>query len=106
MHGDYYCCVLCDTKMSYSPDAEPKKRICPRCAVDFFEATGVKILTARDVVDWITRTDPSTVAETLRQLNYRPCYYQNEVDDAVRAVIGDDDGPGGEPERGCPARRG
>jgi hypothetical protein len=85
-HGDYDCCAVCDRKMAYNAwEARTKEEVCPACAVALTKH-GVEAWTSEQLVGWITSAPPADVLRILAAVYYRPCFYGNEVDDAVRLI--------------------
>lgn len=83
-HGDYDCCAVCDRKMAYnSGDARTKETLCPECAVDLAVATGRKILTGGQLIQWIEQAGAAVAVPILNAMGYEFCFYGNEVDQAV-----------------------
>jgi len=85
-HGDYHCCAICDNKQEYGGlDSSTKEKICPSCLVDLRDA-GLSILTVQELKDWIVNTPKDTVIEKMKQVGFRFCYYQNDIDDSIESV--------------------
>ncbi len=85
-HSDYNCCAICDSKLEYAGfNATAKERICESCLIGL-QARDLRIVTVAQFIDWVKGTDRDTLRSTLKDLGFRGCHYENEVDDAVRSA--------------------
>lgn len=87
-HGDYDCCAICDSKLSYSSDAATKEVICGPCVADL-ATHGVIAGTPDALIAWVKSADPAWVRATMTAVGYSPCYYGNAVDDALAPIMGE-----------------
>jgi|SRR3990172_4296407 len=83
-HADYDCCAVCDSKQSFSYDATSKEVVCSYCAVALAQH-GVIARNGKELKAWIETADVEVMRHILSEVGFRFCYYQNDVDDAVRA---------------------
>jgi len=82
--GDYNCCAVCDDKLEYAGwDATTKERICEYCLLKLQEM-GLPIVTVGQLIKWIESEEIETLKTKLKEMNFRACYYKNDVDEAVR----------------------
>lgn len=81
-HADYDCCAVCDSKQSYSPDAETKGEICGPCVADLARL-GHIFGTVDELLEWVKTVDPQRLAVVLATVGYSKCFYLNEVDKAI-----------------------
>jgi len=83
-HADYNCCAVCDCKLDYAGwNATTKERICEDCLLKLQEMN-LKIVTVRQLIAWIKDTDNDVLREKLKEMGYRCCYYENDVDTAIK----------------------
>lgn len=81
-HADYECCARCDSKMTYSSDAEAKTYVCAGCALDLMQLTGKRITDGESLAKFVLASTP----EVVESLGISPCFYGNAVDFAVAQV--------------------
>ena len=82
-HADYNCCAICDSKMDYAGwESETKEDICTDC-LENIKKLNLQIENVEDLKKYIKDTDYKTLRETLLKLDYRFCYYWNDIDDLV-----------------------
>ena len=82
-HADYDCCAVCDYKLGYAGwNATTKERICEDCLLKLQEMN-LKIVTVGQLVAWIKGTDRNVLRIKLKEIGFRRCYYENDVDRAV-----------------------
>ena len=87
-HADYNCCAICDSKMDYAGfESTTKKEICEECLKNIKELD-LKIENVDDLKEFIKETDYKTLKETLIKLQYRFCYYNNDIDKIVASRFG------------------
>ena len=85
-HGNYDCCACCDGYAGSGTSA--KEEMCELCAYTLTKLTGVRIMTGRGLIQWVKSSEPSRVREVLERAGFRYCGYPNDVDEAVRDVLG------------------
>jgi hypothetical protein len=78
-HGDYDCCAVCDSKLSYSNDATTKETLCSGCAVNLAQK-GVFVHGVTELKTWMIEEHPRVVVSALDSVGFSPCLYPNEVD--------------------------
>ncbi|MCM8901303.1 hypothetical protein KVG29_08730 [Caldicoprobacter algeriensis] len=84
-HGDYNCCAVCDCKLEYAGwDAVSKARICEDCLLKLQEMN-LPIVTVWQLIEWIKNEEIETLKTKLKELGFRGCYYENDVDEAVKS---------------------
>ena len=82
-HGDYDCCAICDSKQSYGGwDAKTKEKICSYCVCELSKE-GVVVHDVNELLAWMDETDINAMREILIRVNFRKCFYPNEVDDLL-----------------------
>ena len=82
-HGDYNCCAVCDSKLEYSNDSNTKARICSDC-LKALRNLGLSILDTGELIKWIEISETAVVKDILHRADFSFCYYDNEVDAAVK----------------------
>ena len=86
-HADYDCCAVCDRKLSYSNDANTKAEICPFCLSNLHQED-VLVYTPYEFIEWIITHEDTIVKDVLLSIEFRFCFYPNNVDDNVRMKLG------------------
>jgi len=89
VHADYNCCAVCDRRIKYAGlGAVNKEEICPQCKAKLAKK-GVAVRNVRELIKWIKNEKAEKVAEILKDVGYRFCFYFNDVDHAVTEKVGD-----------------
>lgn len=78
-HGDYHCCAICDSKMSYSSDAETKEHLCSGCVADMAQ-NGAILHNVEELLEWMQKESKETVISVLSRVGFSKCFYPNRVD--------------------------
>jgi len=82
-HANYNCCAICDSKLEYAgANAVSKKRICEDCLLKL-QKMGLNIVSVEQLVNWIKNEDKNILYKKLKELNFRVCFYYNDVDKAL-----------------------
>ena len=83
-HADYNCCAICDSKMGYCGfyDAGTKDDICDDC-FDKMKELGLDIKNVDDFKTYVENANYKELKKNLLALEFRFCYYGNDIDDAV-----------------------
>ena len=77
-HGDYNCCAVCDSKLSYAgTDSSTKEEICAYCAVALAQV-GVIARNGMELVLWIMANNLDIIQKKLKSRPIRKCFYGNE----------------------------
>jgi len=86
-HGDYDCCAICDSKLSYNPyDSITKMEICSSCSMELRDL-GLIILDVEDLIKWLKKADKKDIENFIEKTSYNKCYYRNEVDSLIEQRI-------------------
>lgn len=82
-HADYHCCAICDSKLEYGGyDSTTKERICEVCLLEL-QLLDLKIVTVDQFIRWVESVDQEVLRSTLKELCFRKCFYDNDVDKTV-----------------------
>lgn len=96
-HCDYDCCAICDSKMAYNgSSANTKESVCIDC-IERSIAAGKPITRLSHVVEALAAMTHDAALKWLHAIGYRPCCYENEIDDyliARKLVLTGSDSPG------------
>jgi hypothetical protein len=84
-HGDYDCCAVCDSKLSYSNDPSTKETLCSSCAVNLAQR-GIFVHGVAELTAWMKSAKPATVVSCLDAVGFKSCVYGNEIDDLYEAA--------------------
>lgn len=91
-HGDYECCIICDSKLIYNPNSRPKQMLCAYCAADLTRLLRRQIKSVWQVYQWLDEeTDPKRIRQILFKAGYKPCCFPNEFDEMVKKKLGTTD---------------
>ena len=84
-HGDYNCCAICDCKMEYNPyDAKTKEQICVQCIENTIDL-GKPITRPEQIEEHLATLSDDAVEIWLRNVEFRCCFYPNDVDEYVNS---------------------
>lgn len=98
-HGDYGCCAVCDKKLRYG-DYPSKYQICPEC-VGALAQHGVVVTSPATLLAWMKVNDPDMVLTILHAVNFKPCCYGNDIDDAYMELYENSKNPPALPANEC-----
>jgi|FLYL01.1.fsa_nt_gi hypothetical protein len=86
-HGNYECCMICDASLCFDAQAKSKESLCPSCAINVYEETGLRVPRPVEFIAWVRLQTPESLRPVLERLGFESCGYPNPVDAAVVEVL-------------------